>query len=166
MINGYIIIMMSRSGNDFYDLGKQKDHWAKEVVNITHTREAKTNLKLCEKKISHFKTACFDANNIITQNMKELSSNKKLKSATVVASKIHDLLLDYIKESTQGLSKMSINRIRRALWRKTNGMLLRHLKMLHQNNKKFMPKPFVNQLLKAYQKKKRNLRYGSCTYNI
>ena len=50
--------------------------------------------------------------------MKDLSLNTKIKSVTVVSSKAHDLLLDYIKESTQGLSKMSINRIRRAVMEK------------------------------------------------
>ena len=102
----------------FYDLGRKDDYWAKEVINITHTREAKTNRVVYEKKISHFTIACFDANNIIKRNMRDLSPNTKIKSATVVASKAHDILLDYIKESTQGLSKMSINRIRRAIMEK------------------------------------------------
>ncbi|CAF3966241.1 unnamed protein product, partial [Rotaria sp. Silwood1] len=93
-----------------YDLGKEKDHWAKEIVNITHTREAKINVSTCEKKLAQLTTTCFDANNIITRNMRELSS----KTATVATQRVHNLILDYIKEATQGLAKMSINRIRRA----------------------------------------------------
>ncbi len=44
--------------------------------------------------------------------MKKQSSNTKLKSATVVVNKMHDLMLDYINEVTQGSSKISIKRIR------------------------------------------------------
>ncbi|CAF4783222.1 unnamed protein product, partial [Rotaria sp. Silwood1] len=42
--------------------------------------------------------------------MRELSS----KTAPAATQRVHDLILDYIKEATQGLAKMSINRIRRA----------------------------------------------------
>ncbi|CAF4001866.1 unnamed protein product, partial [Rotaria sp. Silwood1] len=42
--------------------------------------------------------------------MREFSS----KTATATTQRAHDLILDYIKEATQGLAKMSINRIRRA----------------------------------------------------
>ncbi|CAF1437452.1 unnamed protein product, partial [Rotaria sordida] len=62
-----------------YDLGKEKDHWAKEIVNITHTREAKINVSMCEKKLAQLTSTCFDANNLIKRNMRELSS----KTATV-----------------------------------------------------------------------------------
>jgi hypothetical protein len=95
----------------FYDLGRHNDHWAKEVVNMTHTWEAKKNIVLCEKKISIFTSACFDANNIIARNMRGFSSDPSIPSATGVVKRAHDLMLDYIKEATQGLSKMSINRI-------------------------------------------------------
>ncbi|CAF4782288.1 unnamed protein product, partial [Rotaria sp. Silwood2] len=70
-----------------YDLGKEKDHWAKEIVNITHTREAKINVSICEKKLAQLTTTCFDANNIITRNMRELSS----KTATVATQRVHNL---------------------------------------------------------------------------
>ncbi|CAM4808932.1 unnamed protein product [Rotaria magnacalcarata] len=59
----------------FYDLGRQKDHWAKELINMTHTREAKPNKVLCEKKMSQLTSACFDANNIIARSMREFSSD-------------------------------------------------------------------------------------------
>ncbi|CAF1548382.1 unnamed protein product, partial [Rotaria sp. Silwood1] len=45
-----------------YVLGKEKDHWAKEIVNITHTREAKINVSICEKKLAQLTSTCFDAN--------------------------------------------------------------------------------------------------------
>ncbi|CAF5154531.1 unnamed protein product, partial [Rotaria magnacalcarata] len=98
----------------FYDLGRQKDHWAKELINMTHTRKAKPNMVLCEKKISQLTSECFDANNIIARSMREFSSDPSIPTATIIIKRAHDLMLDYIKESTQVLSKMSINGIRRA----------------------------------------------------
>ncbi|CAF5010076.1 unnamed protein product, partial [Rotaria sp. Silwood1] len=133
----------------FYDLGKHKDHWAKEIVNITHTQEAKTNIVLCEKKISHFTSACFDANNIITRNMRELSD-------TVIANRAHDLMLDYIKEVTQGLSKMSINRIRRASIEKDEWDALKAFENVAPEQQKIYAKTFCKSALKAYEKKKKN----------
>ena len=45
--------------------------------------------------------------------MRILSSNINIQTGTVVSKRAHDLMLDYIKEATQGLAKMSINRFRR-----------------------------------------------------
>ncbi|CAF3833187.1 unnamed protein product [Rotaria sordida] len=133
----------------FYDLGKHKDHWAKEVVNITHTWEAKTNIVLCEKKISHFTSAYFDANNIIIQNTRELS-------ATVIANRAHNLMLDYIKEATKGLSKTSINRIRHASIEKDEWDALKAFEDVASEQQKIYAKTFCKPALKAYQKKKKN----------
>ncbi|CAF5072965.1 unnamed protein product, partial [Rotaria sp. Silwood1] len=129
---------------------EQKNHWAKEVANITHTREAKTNLALCEKKVSHFTSACFDANNFITRNMRELS-------ATVIANRTHDLILDYIKEATKGLSKMSINRIRRAVIEKDEWDALKAFEVVASEQQKIYAKTFCKSALKAYKKKKKNI---------
>lgn len=139
-----------------YDLGRKDDHWAKETINITHTREAKMNQVVREEKVSQYTTACFDANNIITQNMRNLSSNTKIKSATVVASKAHDLLLDYIKESTQSLSKMSINRIRRAIMEKDEWSAIKAFENVASEQQKIHAKTFCKPGLTNYHKKKKN----------
>ena len=140
----------------FYELGK-KDHWAKEVVNITHTREAKGNTKLCEKKISHFTSLCFDANNTITRNMREFSSDPSIPSATAVVKKAHDVMLDYIKEMTQGLAKMSINRIHRASIEKDEWDALKAFENVASEQQKMYAKTYCKPALKNYNKKKTNL---------
>ncbi|CAF3462670.1 unnamed protein product [Rotaria sp. Silwood2] len=134
-----------------YDLGKEKDHWAKEIVNITHTREAKINVSICEKKLAQLTTTCFDANNIITRNMRELSS----KTATVATQRVHNLILDYIKEATQGLAKMSINRIRRASIEKDEWDALKTFENVASEQQKMYAKTFCKSTLYNYHKKKK-----------
>ncbi|CAF1315948.1 unnamed protein product, partial [Rotaria sp. Silwood1] len=134
-----------------YDLGKEKDHWAKEIVNITHTREAKINVSMCEKKLAQLTSTCFDANNIITRNMRELSS----KTATVATQRVHDLILDYIKEATQGLAKMSINRIRRASIEKDEWDALKTFENVASEQQKMYAKTFCKSTLNNYHKKKK-----------
>ena len=46
--------------------------------------------------------------------MRDITSDPNLQTARVVVRRAHDLMLDYIKETTQGLSKMSMNRMSRA----------------------------------------------------
>ena len=142
---------------NYHELGTTKNHWAKEVVNITHTREAKTNTELCEKKLSHCTSLCFDASTIITGNMKELSSNPNFKTATVVASRSHDLMLDYIKEATEGLQKMSINRIHRASMEKDEWDALQAFEKVASEQQKTYAKTYCKAAFKLYQKKKKNL---------
>ncbi|CAF4168747.1 unnamed protein product, partial [Rotaria sordida] len=134
-----------------YDLGKEKDHWAKEIVNITHTREAKVNVSMCEKKLAQLTSTCFDDNNIITRNMRELSS----KIATVATQRAHDLMLDYIKEATQGLAKMSINRIRRASIEKDEWDALKTFENVASEQQKMYAKTFCRSALNNYHKKKK-----------
>ncbi|CAF2156168.1 unnamed protein product [Rotaria magnacalcarata] len=86
--------------------------------------------------IAHFTSACFNANNIITRNMREFSSDQSMPTATVVIKRAHDLLLDYIKEATQGSSKMSINRIRRASLEKDEWMALKAFKDIASEQQK------------------------------
>ena len=140
----------------YYDLGQKKDHWAKDLVNITHTREAKKNMLLCEKKISQFTSACFDANNIIARNMKNLSSDPTITSATIVTNRAHDLMLDYMKEATQGLSKMSINKIRRASIEKDEWDALKTFENVASEQQKIYAKTFCKPAMKSYHKKKKN----------
>ena len=137
----------------FYDLGREKDHWAKEIVNITHTREAKRNLDFCEKKISRFTSACLDANNIITRNMTDSSSDL---SASVALKRTHDLMLDYIKEATQGLSKMSMNRIRRACVEQDEWNALKTFEEAASEQQKIYAKTFLKPVIKSYHRKKKN----------
>ncbi|CAF3359080.1 unnamed protein product [Rotaria socialis] len=140
----------------FYDLGRQKDHWAKELINMTHTREAKPNMVLCEKKISQLTSECFDANNIIARSMREFSSDPSIPTATVIIKRAHDLMLDYIKESTQGLSKMSINRIRRASLEKDEWDALKTFENNASEQQKIYAKTFCKPAIKIYHKKKKN----------
>ncbi|CAF1476775.1 unnamed protein product, partial [Rotaria sordida] len=135
-----------------YDLGKEKDHWAKEVVNTTYTREAKINVSMCEKKLAQLTTTCFDADNIITRNMRELSS----KTATVATQRVHDLILDYVKEATQGLAKISINRIRRASIEKDERDALKTFENVASEQQKMYAKTFCKPALINYHKKKKN----------
>jgi len=100
--------------------------------------------------------ACYDANKIVTQCMRELSSNTKLRSATVVANRTHDLVLDYIKESTQGLSKMSINRIKRASIEKEEWDALKAFEDVASEQQKIYAKAYCKPALKSYEKKKKN----------
>ncbi|CAF1545966.1 unnamed protein product [Adineta ricciae] len=145
----------------FYKLGKQKDHWAKEIVDITHTREAKENLVLCEKRIEKFTSACVDANNIIEQHM------KKILNATV-AQKIHDLMLDYIKEATQSLAKTSTNRVRRATLEKEEWDALKAFENVATEQQKTYATTFCKPVLKSYQKKNKKFEVISAhlTYDV
>ena len=87
--------------------------------------------------------------------MNELSSNKRLKSATVVTHRAHDLLLDYINESTHGLLKMSINRIHRAKIEKDECDALQAFENVASEQHKIYVKTFCKPALKTYQKKKK-----------
>ncbi|CAF1247096.1 unnamed protein product [Rotaria magnacalcarata] len=135
---------------------------------MTRTREAKPNIGLCKKKIAHFTSACFNANNIITRNMREFSSDQSMPTATVVIKRAHDLLLDYIKEATQGSSKMSINRIRRASLEKDEWMALKAFKDIASEQQKMYAKTFCKPAIKSYYRKKRNfdLIAAHITYDI
>ncbi|CAF4182284.1 unnamed protein product, partial [Rotaria sp. Silwood2] len=77
-------------------------------------------------------------------------------SATVIANRAHNLMLDYIKEVTQGLSKMSINRIRRASIEKDEWDALKAFENVASEQQKIYAKTFCKPALKAYEKKKKN----------
>jgi hypothetical protein len=64
--------------------------------------------------------------------MRDFSSDPGIPAATVVVKRAHDIMLDYIKEATQGL-----------------------LKMLRLSSRKAMPEPTVSQHLKAIIRKRR-----------
>ncbi|CAF1507189.1 unnamed protein product [Rotaria sp. Silwood1] len=78
-------------------------------------------------------------------------------SATVIANRTHDLILDYIKEATKGLSKMSINRIRRAVIEKDEWDALKAFEVVASEQQKIYAKTFCKSALKAYKKKKKNI---------
>jgi hypothetical protein len=86
--------------------------------------------------------------------MKELSS---ITEATAVAKRAHDVMLDYIKEATQGLSKMSTNRIRRVSSEKDEWDALQAFENVASVQQKIYAKTFCKPAIKAYHKKKRNL---------
>ncbi|CAF3732621.1 unnamed protein product [Rotaria sp. Silwood1] len=65
-------------------------------------------------------------------------------------------MLDYIKEVTQGLSKMSINRIRRASIEKDEWDALKAFENVAPEQQKIYAKTFCKSALKAYEKKKKN----------
>ena len=52
-----------------------------------------------EMNISHSISVCFDVNNTIIRNMRELSSDPGVLAATVVAKRADDVMLDYVKEA-------------------------------------------------------------------
>ena len=115
------------------------------------------NVVLCVKKIAHYTSVCFDANDIITRNMRELSSDPGVSSANVVAKRAHDLMLDYIKEATQGLSKMSMNRIRRVSFEKDEWNALQAFEdVASEQQKGLYARAYCKPALKSYQKKKKN----------
>ena len=140
----------------FYELGKNKDHWAKEIVDKTHTRDDKRNLSLCENKISQFTSACIDANDIITRALERFFPNQNTSAAVNASKKVHDLMLDYIKESTTGLMKMSSIRIRRASLEKDEWTALKAFENMATEQQKIYAKTFCRPAIKAYQKKKKN----------
>ncbi|CAF2139542.1 unnamed protein product [Rotaria magnacalcarata] len=115
---------------------------------MTRTREAKPNIGLCKKKIAHFTSACFNANNIITRNMRKFSSDQSMPKVTVVIKRAHDLLLDYIKEATQGSSKMNINRICRASLEKDEWMALKAFKDIASEQQKMYAKTVCKPAIK------------------
>ncbi|CAF5009794.1 unnamed protein product, partial [Rotaria sp. Silwood1] len=84
--------------------------------------------------------------------MRELSS----KTATVATQRVHDLILDYIKEATQGLAKMSINRIRRASIEKDEWDALKTFENVASEQQKMYAKTFCKSTLINYHKKKKN----------
>ncbi|UJR18849.1 hypothetical protein I4U23_021977 [Adineta vaga] len=140
----------------FYELGKNKDHWAKEIVDKTHTRDDKRNLSLCENKISHFTSACIDANDIITRTIDKFSSNQNIQAIANAPKRVHDLMLDYIKESTIGLTKMNNIRIRRASLEKDEWTALKAFENMATEQQKIYANTFCRPALKAYHKKKKN----------
>ena len=73
--------------------------------HMTHTREAKVNVAMCEKKVSHFTSACFDVSSMIAQQMRDFSSDPIIPVVTVVVKRAQDPMLDNIEETTQGQSK-------------------------------------------------------------
>ena len=110
----------------------------------------------CEKKLTHFTSACFDANNIITQQMRDFSSDPNLPTAPVVVKRAHDLMLDYIKEATQGVSKMSTNRMSRATMEQEEWKALEAFEEAASEQQKSCARAFCKPALKSYQKKKKN----------
>ena len=140
----------------FYKLGRKRDHWAKEVVNVTHTRETKTNMAACEKKIAQFTSACFDANSIIARGMRDIATTPGLSHDPVIVERAHDLILDYIKEATQGASKMSLNRIRRASIEEDEWKALQAFESVASEQQRSYARAFCKPALKCFQKKKRN----------
>ncbi|CAF1653271.1 unnamed protein product, partial [Adineta ricciae] len=140
----------------FYELGKNKAHWAKEIVDKTHTRDDKRNLSICENKISQFTSACIDANDIITRAIEKLSSNHNMQAIVHAPKKVHDLMLDYIKESTTGLMKVSNIRIRRASLEKDEWTALKAFENIATEQQKIYANTFCRPALKAYHKKKKN----------
>ncbi|CAF1558424.1 unnamed protein product [Rotaria sp. Silwood1] len=77
-------------------------------------------------------------------------------SATVIANRAHDLMLDYIKGATQGLSKMSINRIRCASIEKGEWVALEAFENVASEQQNIYAKTFCKSALKIYLKKKKN----------
>ena len=67
------------------------------------------------------------------------------KLSTTVANTAHDLMFDYIKETAQGLFKISINRIRRTSVEKGEWDALKAFEDVATEHRKCMPKPFLNQ---------------------
>ena len=115
-----------------------------------------TNTLLCEKKMSHYTSACFEANNIIARNMREFSSDPSIPNATVVVKRAHDLMLDYVKEATQGLSKMSMNRIRRVSTEKDEWDALQAFENVASEQQKGYARAYCKPGLKSYREKKKN----------
>ena len=140
----------------FSDLGRKKNHWAKEIVDITHTREAARNMQLCEEKIARATAACFEANSLITRKRTECLSGLGTQVATVVEKRVHDMILDYIKDATQGLSKMSINRMRRASIEKDEWDALQAFEKVASEQQKSYAKIYCKPTMKSYHKKKKN----------
>lgn len=140
----------------FSDLGRKKNHWAKEIVDITHTREAARNIQLCEEKIARATAACFEANSLITRKKTECFSGLETQIATVVEKRVHDMILDYIKDATQGLSKMSINRMRRASIEKDEWDALQAFEKVASEQQKTYAKIYCKPTIKNYHKKKKN----------
>jgi hypothetical protein len=85
--------------------------------------------------------------------MRDLPSNPKVQPATIVANRAHDFMLDYIKQATQGLSKMSINRIRRISVEKDEWNALKAFENVASEQQKIYAKTYCRPALKAYQKK-------------
>ncbi|CAF1465130.1 unnamed protein product [Adineta steineri] len=81
--------------------------------------------------------------------------SSKLKAPTVVPTRTHNLLLDYIKEATDNLSKMSINRIRRATIEKAEWDTLKAFENVATGQQKIYAKTYCKSALKTYQKKKK-----------
>ena len=140
----------------FYHLGRQENHWAKEVVNVTHTREKKTNIAACEEKMTQLTSDCFDANSIIARGRQELSSALGLPKDNTIVARAHDLMLDYIKHATKGASKMSVNRIRQASMEEDEWQAFQAFEGVASEQQKGYARAFCKPALKAYQKKKRN----------
>ena len=115
-----------------------------------------TNTLLCEKRMSHYTSTCFEANNIIARNTREFSSDPRIPNVTVVVKRAHDLMLDYIKEATQGLSKMSMNRIRRVSMGKDEWDALQAFENVASEQQKGYARAYCKPVLKSYHKKKKN----------
>jgi hypothetical protein len=88
--------------------------------------------------------------------MREFSSDPGIPAATVVVKRAHDLMLDYIKEATQGLSKMSMNRIRRVSMEKDEWDALQAFEDIASEQQKGYARAYCKPALKSYHKKKKN----------
>jgi hypothetical protein len=69
---------------------------------------------------------------------------------------VNNLLLDYIKEKTDGLSKMCINRIRRASIEKDEWDALQAFEDVASAQQKIYAKSFLKPALRSFHKKKKN----------
>lgn len=147
----------------YYELGSNASHWAKEIVNSTHSRETAKNTAFCEKKIAYYTSLCCDANNILTRYTKDLESELStiITNPKNVAKRTHDLLLDYIKEATQGFSKTCVNRIRRASLEKEEWDALQAFESSASEQQKIYAKTFCKPTLKSYQKKRKHLELAA-----
>ena len=140
----------------FYDLGRKKNHLAKEIVDITHTRDTNRNMKICEEKISQFTETCLEANRSITRQKRDCFSSLDTEIATNAEKRAHDIMLDYIKDATKGLTKMSINRMRRASSEKDEWEALQAFEKVASEKQKMYAKIDCKPTVKNYNKKKKN----------
>ena len=86
----------------------------------------------------------------------DFSSDAGIPAATVVVKRAHDIMLDYIKEATQGLSKMSMNRIRRVSMEKDEWDALQAFEDVASEQQKGYARAYCKPALKSYHKKKKN----------
>ena len=97
------------------ELGLQQKHWTKEVVQKTKSREAEKNAPVYKNIISSLKTKCLEANTQITNFMSEIAKGASITSTRTAADRAHELMLDYLNQTTENLKKRSIDKIKLAV---------------------------------------------------